>query len=153
MSEATRLADHIDRTMTGPMWHGPALSEVLEHVTAVQAAARPIANAHSIWEVVLHAAAWAEIARARITGERITDPTTEEDWPAAATSDDAWPQALARVAAAHHLLAADVRQLTDDALKEKVKGLDYTVSVLLHGVIEHSTYHGGQIMMLRKALG
>lgn len=153
MSLATRLANQIDRAMTGPMWHGPALSEVLEGVTAVQAAARPIANAHSIWEIVLHAAAWAEIARARLKGERITDPTTEEDWPAAATSEDEWQQALARVAAGHHLLAADVRQLTDDAFKERVKGLDYTVSVLVHGVIEHSTYHGGQIMMLRKALG
>ncbi len=29
----------------------------------------------------------------------------------------------------------------------------YSVDVLLHGVIEHGTYHGGQIMMLRKALG
>jgi len=33
-----------------------------------------------------------------------------------------------------------------------VPGLDYSVSNLLHGVIEHATYHGGQIALLKRAL-
>ena len=32
MSHATRLASHIERTITGPMWHGPALNDVLDSV-------------------------------------------------------------------------------------------------------------------------
>lgn len=31
-------------------------------------------------------------------------------------------------------------------------GLDYTVSNLLHGVIKHGTYHGGQIALLKRAI-
>jgi hypothetical protein len=31
-----------------------------------------------------------------------------------------------------------------------VKDLDYSVDVLLHGIIEHGTYHGGQIALLKK---
>src|SRR3989442_12207529 len=81
MTRAQWLAKHVDRTVRGPMWHGSALGEVLEGVTHEQAAARPIAGAHSIWEIALHAAAWAEIARARLKGERTGDATTEEDWP------------------------------------------------------------------------
>jgi uncharacterized damage-inducible protein DinB len=153
MSQATRLAGHIERTITGQMWHGPALNEVLDGVTHQQAAARPIAGAHSIWEMVLHAAVWAEIARARVKGDRLGDPTPDEDWPAPdASSPEAWQRARDRLAESHRLLAADVRPLTDDVLKAKVGNLDYTVAVLLHGVVEHSTYHGGQIVMLRKAL-
>jgi hypothetical protein len=34
-------------------------------------------------------------------------------------------------------LADDVKQLDDSSLAEKISGLDYTVSNLLHGVIEH----------------
>jgi len=34
-----------------------------------------------------------------------------------------------------------------------VKGLDYPVGILLDGVVEHGTYHGGQIALLRKAVG
>src|SRR5437762_2336414 len=68
MSRATRLANAIERTITGPMWHGPALAQVLEGVTHDGAAARPLPNAHSVWEIVLHVAVWADIARARLKG-------------------------------------------------------------------------------------
>jgi len=154
MSLATRLANHIERTVTGPMWHGPALAHVLEGVTHDGAAARPIANAHSIWEIVLHVAVWAEIARARLKGERIADPTAEEDWPpVTAVGADDWRLAIERLGYSHRMLAADVREIDDAGLDAKVASLEYSVSVLLHGVVEHGTYHGGQIMMLRKALG
>jgi len=33
-----------------------------------------------------------------------------------------------------------------------VAGLDYTVATLLRGVVEHGTYHGGQIALLKRAL-
>ena len=69
MSRARQLSAAVSSgPMTGPMWHGPALAEVLEGVTAERAAARPIPGAHTIWEIVLHIIAWAEIARARLKG-------------------------------------------------------------------------------------
>ena len=148
MSRATHLANHIERTFTGPMWHGPALSQALEGVTADQAAARPIAGAHGIWEIVRHVTSWAEIARERIHGQSIADPTAERDWPAP-TGD--WSAATEQLDAAHRLLAADVRGLSDEALYAKVKDLDYTVWILLTGVVEHGTYHAGQIALLKKA--
>jgi hypothetical protein len=33
MARAKLLANHLERTVTGPMWHGPALATVLEAVT------------------------------------------------------------------------------------------------------------------------
>jgi uncharacterized damage-inducible protein DinB len=152
MSGARNLSQQIDRTVTGPMWHGPALLEVLEGVTAERAAARPVAGAHSIWEVVLHAAVWAEIARARLKGERLGDPTPEEDWPpVSATGADDWAGAVERLKASYRDLAADVTLLDDARLGEAVATLPYTAGVLLHGVVEHGTYHGGQIALLKKA--
>ena len=150
MSRATRLANHIHRTFTGPMWHGPSLAEVLEGVTADQAAARPIAGAHSIWEVVGHVTVWAEIARERIHGESLADPPPDRDWP---TPAGAWSTAMDRLVAAHRALAADVRELTEGALDAKVPTLDYPVGVLLDGVVEHGTYHAGQIALLKRAIG
>ena len=170
MSRATRLADHIERTVTGPMWHGPALLEVLNGVTLDQALARPLPDAHTIWELVLHVAAWCDIARQRLTGQAIGDPTPEQDWPAVPVSGadvqvrpDAafapssidpelgWRRAVEQLAASHQRLAADTRLLDDEQLGALVPGLDYTVSVLLRGIVEHGTYHGGQIALLRKA--
>jgi len=50
----------------------------------------------------------------------------------------------------HRLLAAEARQLSDEQLDALVPGLEYSVAVLLHGIIEHGTYHGGQMALLKK---
>jgi uncharacterized damage-inducible protein DinB len=148
MSRASRLANHLERTVIGPMWHGPALLHVLDGVDETRARARPIPSAHSIWEIVLHVTAWADIARQRLKGEATADPPTEKDWPPVAGE---WPAAVKRLEESHRALAADVRLLDDAALEAKVTGLDYPIGILLDGVVEHGTYHGGQIVLLRKA--
>src|SRR5581483_9098592 len=93
MTAVEWLAKHIERTVSGPLWHGPVLDELLRDVTAEQAAARPIRDAHSIWELVLHVAAWAEIGRARLDGRAVGDPPDELNFPpvreASATAWDA----------------------------------------------------------------
>ena len=81
MSRLKELARHIDRTVRGPMWHGPALLEALEGVTPERAAAHPIAGAHSIWEIVLHLTAGYTLLLRRAGGERAS-LLTEEEWPA-----------------------------------------------------------------------
>jgi uncharacterized damage-inducible protein DinB len=171
-STAAQLSNHIKRTVAGPMWHGPSLDELLGSVSSDQAAARPVTGAHSIWEIVLHVTAWAEIALARLHGQRTGDPAPEEDWPPVSGSDpkfgsdpgpksgsapgsDAaanWQAALERLRESYRALATDTRRLETSAFDEKVAGADYSVSNLLHGVIEHGTYHGGQIALLKRAL-
>src|SRR5581483_6121092 len=143
---------HIERTVSGPLWHGPVLDELLRDVTAEQAAARPIRDAHSIWELVLHVAAWAEIGRARLDGRAVGDPPDELNFPAVRdTSDAAWELARERMRESYRDLAARVRQLDEETLATRVHGLPYTVSFMLHGIVEHGTYHGGQIALLKKA--
>ena len=159
MSRATQLANQIERTVTGPMWHGPALADVLEAVTADRARQRTVAGAHSIWEIVLHITVWCDIARQRIKGQAIGDPTPGQDWPPAPAagsdpksgSDAAWALAVDRLVESHRQLAADVRRLDEAQLDALVPGLEYSVSVLLNGVVEHGTYHGGQIALLKRA--
>ena len=159
-SIAAQLSNHIKRTVAGPMWHGPSLDELLATVSSDQAAARPIPGAHSIWEIVLHVTAWAEIALARLNGQRTGDPAPEEDWPPVPgqtrnpglTPTANWHAALDRLRESYRALATDTRRLEPSAFDEKVTGADYSVSNLLHGVIEHGTYHGGQIALLKRAL-
>lgn len=148
-----RLSNHVKRAIAGPMWHGPALDELLSSVPSDHAAAHPVPGAHSIWELVLHLTAWAEIVRARLHGDRMGDPATEEDWPRVGpTAPSDWVAALEKLRQAHSSLAEDVRRLPEDMLDEKIPSLEYTASNMLHGVIEHSTYHGGQIAVLKRAL-
>ena len=149
--EMVYIANLIKRTVTGPTWHGPALDDVLKGVSAAQAASRALPDAHSIWELTLHVAAWAEVARDRLRGQRIGDPSPEEDWPPVRAADDAaWEAALTRMRDAYRALAHDARHLDDETMHENMEGLEYSRWVLLHGVVEHGIYHAGQIALLKK---
>jgi len=151
MNRAATLANLIERTVSGPMWHGPALIDLLDGVPHLRAAARPIAGAHSIWEIVRHVAAWADIAGWRVRGEKI-DPTPGEDWPPVADEgDEAWARDVERLANSYRALAEATRALDDRQLDAAAAGQEYSVAVMLHGVVEHGTYHGGQIALLKKA--
>lgn len=154
MDEANELARALERTVAGPMWHGPALAELLSDVTAEQAASRPIPGAHSIWELVLHIAAWARIARERLEGTAVGDPGPADDWPAApAPHAEVWARAVAGLGEAYGALARTTESLSGVDLQGEVGGRGYSARTMLHGVIEHGTYHGGQIAILKRALG
>jgi uncharacterized damage-inducible protein DinB len=153
MSRGQRVAETIERSVSGPMWHGPALTDLLDGVTAEQAAQRPIAGAHSIWELVLHVTAWTEIARERLAGSAKADPTPEEDWPPVVDpSPDAWRGVVERLKEAHRELAAEASRMDDSTLIGRVPGKDHSVLTMMHGIIEHDAYHGGQIALLKRAL-
>src|SRR5207237_6280126 len=139
------------RTVTGPMWHGPALAELLRGVTHEQAAQRPAQSIHTIWELVLHIITWVDVPHERLGGAARTDVGADEDWPKPPSPNaDAWAAALARLEERHRSLAADVKEMSDDQLEAKVAGHDYTIRDMLDGVVEHGTYHGGQIAVLKK---
>ncbi len=153
MSRGQRIAQAIEHSVSGPMWHGPALADLLEEVSAADAAAYPIRGAHSIWELVLHVTAWTEIARARLVGSVQGEPTPEEDWPPVTDkSAEAWRSAKERLKDAHRELAQEVGALDDAVLISRLPGKDHTALVMYHGIIEHDAYHGGQIAILKKAL-
>lgn len=154
MSEVARITDLMDRTFHGPAWHGPAVMEVLKDVSAQQAAARPQDNAHSIWELTLHLAAWKDVARWRIEKCEKT-PTDEENFPSLTnTGEQAWKAAIAKLTAAHRELAAAVAALGAERLDEEIPaGGKLSHYVRLHGVIQHDLYHAGQIALLKKHAG
>ena len=154
MSDTGDLADLLERTVKGPMWHGPALAEVLAGVSAEQAVSHPVPGAHSIWELVLHIALWAEIALERLGGRALDDPPASKDWQLpAATTTEAWTEAIGRLTAAYGALAKETASLGAGALAAEIPTRGYTARMMLLGVVEHGTYHGGQIAVLKRALG
>lgn len=152
MSEVERIADQLRRAHEGDAWHGPALREVLAGVTAGQAAAHPLANAHSIWEIVRHIGVWESVARRRLSGEVIGALPPEQDWPAATdTSEAAWQKTLGDLENGHEQLQQALARLVDRQLAEPIPGVGYTVYFMLHGAVQHALYHAGQIAVLKKA--
>jgi uncharacterized damage-inducible protein DinB len=152
MSEIKRINDQLKRAFEGKAWHGPSVSEVLEGVTAQQAAARPLPDGHSIWEITLHIATWERVGRRRIDESAPIDVSDDEDWPRVEdTSDEAWKNTLDEVRRNHEALRQAIRGLDEARLAEIVPGTIYSFYFLLHGVIQHDLYHAGQIALLKKA--
>jgi uncharacterized damage-inducible protein DinB len=102
MYETTRIADQLHRAFTGDAWHGDSLLEILNGVTAAQAAARPIPHAHSIWELVLHIAAWDGAVLRRLGGVAL-ELSDAENFPSMPDmSDTAWRKTLGELKQVHH---------------------------------------------------
>lgn len=160
MSEIERIIDQLEREYNGDPWHGSPLSAILQSVSAERAAERPIPNVHSIWELVLHITAWKNEVRNRLTGAQAGEPE-EGDWPQVGDpTADRWQEALDRLAHAHTRLVAVVRSLPESRLHDATRdprnrplGTGVSHYVLLHGLVQHDTYHAGQIALLKKALG
>ena len=147
-SEISRIVEQLRRMYHGPAWHGPAVTELLHGVTEAQAAARPIANAHTIWELVLHVAAWIRIGRERLSATETRDASPQENWPAMSGS---WHDALASLAREQDELERAIISFPPERLDEPAPGTEpQTYYILMHGVIQHIAYHAGQIALLRK---
>jgi uncharacterized damage-inducible protein DinB len=150
-SEGARIADQLRRAFDGSAWHGPALLELLLDVDAETAAARPVPEAHSIWELVLHIAAWDDAGLRRLGGEK-WQPTGLANFPAATKpTEGAWRKAVAATKRMHDTLVKTVAALPDSRLAERCPGKRYDFYHLLHGIAQHELYHAGQIAILKKA--
>ncbi len=150
MGEQARISELLRRTYEGGAWHGPSLREALEGVDAVAAARKPIAGAHSIWEITLHVSGWTDVVRRRIAGESVSEPD-EGDFPAIEdTSEGAWRAARALLEERVTRLRGAIADLDDSTLDEPYGSGGSTVYETLHGVVDHQVYHTGQIAALRK---
>lgn len=152
MRELERIVDQLKRAFSGNAWHGPAVLETLEGVTAKQAAAHPVDDAHSIWELALHIEAWTRAGCRRLQGDR-AQLSDAENFPSVTGSDEvAWMQVQESIKRAHHELASAILLLDDTRLEQPIIEGMSSVYVTLHGVIQHSLYHAGQIAILKKAI-
>jgi uncharacterized damage-inducible protein DinB len=152
--EPARIADQLRRAMEGEAWHGPALLELLAGVGAEHARARPIAGAHTIWELVVHLTGAYRLVLRRVRGDgRPLSP--EEDWPPIPDqSEDAWRAAIESLRALNEDARRAVVDFSAERLREPlVAESPYPAYTQFIGLTQHDLYHAGQIALLKRALG
>jgi uncharacterized damage-inducible protein DinB len=151
MSEIEFIVDQLKCAFDGEAWHGPALMEILKGVDAKTASARPVSGAHSIWELVLHVAAWEQAINTRIVERRALQLRDEQNFPSVTdVSAGAWQQVIEKLRQNHRELISTVSGLTESQLGEQVPGKPYDIRFMLMGAAQHAAYHGGQIALLKK---
>jgi hypothetical protein len=132
----------LDEAFVKQAWHGPNLRGSLRGVTAEQAAWRPAARRHNIWEIAVHCAYWKYAVRRRLSGEkRGSFPLKGSNW-FLREGDGDW--------------AADVRLLIEQhaLLREAVLSAALTPKNerLIRGAAMHDVYHAGQITYLKRLI-
>jgi hypothetical protein len=143
----------IDQGYDRRSWHGTNLRGSIRLVTAPQAAWRPAAGRHNIWEIVVHAAYWKYAVWRRLTGAaRGSFPLEGSNWfeRPRDRSDAAWRSDVALLGQMHRRLREAAATVSCRDLERKPKGSAATTFTLLSGIAAHDLYHAGQIQLLKR---
>lgn len=130
------------------------MRETLAGVDVDYAVARPVPSAHTIWELVLHIDVYVQAALSAVGGSPMPQVYgTDLDWPQVPEATAAaWTAATNGLFRNAERLAHAIEASTDATLQNIVPGHDYDFYHLLHGIVQHSLYHTGQIALLKKAV-
>lgn len=154
-SAVTILLIQFDYAYDHRSWHGPNLRGSLRGLTPAQAAWRPAAGRHNVWELAVHAAYWKYAVRRRITGEKRGSfelkgsnffPRPQEPTVAA------WKSDLALLESTHRALRAVIAGLGENELKRVPAGSTASVLAMVNGIAAHDLYHAGQIQLLKRLM-
>ncbi len=151
MTEIKRIISLFEKLYSKEPWIDINLLDTLSNITIKQATNR-IGNCNTIWEIVVHIIEWRVNVIKRLKGEIIITPdnnyfTENED-----KSTKNWNNTL---------------QLLDNSQKEWISFLEwydtknlnkkYTTNQMTHyehvqGILQHDSYHLGQIVLLLKLI-
>jgi uncharacterized damage-inducible protein DinB len=146
------IIDQLHRSLESDSWQGASIGEILERLTAPEAAAHPVPGGHSIWELVYHVTAWVRAVHSRVLG-KVSELEGEADWPPVRdTTEIAWTAAFEDLRRSQSELIATLKTLSDVDLNAPVPNRDYDRAHLLHGLAQHHAYHAGQMSLLKRAL-
>lgn len=154
--ELIRIIDLLNTTYEGEeAWHGPSVVEVLRGVTPEMAGRRLTPNTHSIAELVFHMTSWRIFCVKKMQADKDFDITTpEKNFGSFQQVDDfEWEALQMELSLSQEELINELDKRDDDEfLEDIVPGREYTYYDLLHGIVNHDTYHSGQISFIKKAL-
>jgi hypothetical protein len=155
MMEARHLASQIAAFAESDeqKWF-PSLRRALQDVDAATAST-PIPHGNSIWAVVNHISFWLDLARRRIVGEPTTlEEARESGWSLEASGTGAdWDRCRADVARRAVELARIAGALRDDELDVEWAPGRARKWQVVSGVTNHLSFHIGEILTIRAALG
>lgn len=152
MGEVQKIVDQLQGVWDGEPFHGPAVGTLLAGVSAQAAFARPLKGAHTIAEIARHIGTWEDIVRRRLGGEVIDEVPDDQDWPNPGDGTPAaWDAIRRELDDRHARLESAVAALPEGRLSDPVGARPYDVQYMLHGILQHTLYHAGQIALLKKA--
>lgn len=150
MNSTTQLAKHFRDVHFGGNWTSVNLKETLAGVTWRQAITK-LSSLNTIAMLVFHINYYVDAILKVLQGEPLTAKDKYSfDLPPIKSKDD-WESLLNKVWTDAEALANEIEQLPESKLSEIFVDEKYgTYHRNLFGVIEHTHYHLGQIVLIKK---
>jgi uncharacterized damage-inducible protein DinB len=132
---------------SGPAWHGPNMVQTLQRFIDSSPENR-CKDSHSAVEILAHITAWRRFTIEKLNGNREYKMTDEMNFPKVNLAN--WEEERANLEVVHFDLIEAITRFPDREWETLVPGKDYSYAKLLSGLLQHDTYHLGQLILLSK---
>lgn len=157
MKRSEKLSNELMLSVFTDPWHGASIKDILHGITCEQAFIKPIKSAHNIIELTLHISAWMEETLSRLNGNEPGDPAVG-DWSSPQSNTDKyWHSVIDKLFANANKLIEKVKNFPEEKFdeltgQERVKelGTGFSYEGLIIGLVQHNSYHSGQIALIKK---
>ncbi len=133
---------------------GPSAAGSLRDMSSELALWKPEGMKHCTWELALHIAYWEYAVRRMLeNGPKGGFPREPSNWPAIPTdsSDEIWKADRKLVKQERDALINTVKAFDERRFEAQASGNSkYSYFEILIGIAQHTVYHTGQILLLKK---
>ncbi|QHI36858.1 hypothetical protein IMCC3317_22280 [Kordia antarctica] len=152
MKLASQIAKHFKEVHFGENWTGSSFKEIMEGVTFEQATTK-VQDLNTILTLVFHANYYVAAVLKVFQGEALNAKDELSFDHPQLNSEAEWQAFLAQVWKDAEAFADFVELLPDDCFDKDFTDKKYgNYYRNIHGIIEHTHYHIGQISLLKKML-
>jgi uncharacterized damage-inducible protein DinB len=152
MTIVHQIAKHFREVYFGGNWTSVNLKDTLADINW-QDATTKVYNLNSIASLVFHINYYVAPVLKVLQGEPLVASDKFSFGIAAITSENDWQKLLKRIFKEAELLASQIEKLDEAILFENFTDAKYgSYYKNLHGIIEHTYYHLGQISLIQKIL-
>ena len=152
MNVPGQIAKHLREAYFGENWTAVDLKDTLSDVTWNEAV-KKVQTSYTIAALVFHINYYLSPVSKVLNGEALTSSDKFSFDVGSINSDEEWQQLINKVFADADALAQQIEKLPDEKLLEDFSDPKYgNYYRNLHGIIEHTYYHLGQILLLKKII-
>ena len=152
MKLTDHIAQHITDVHIGDNWTDVNIKNTLQNVSWQEAVTVTISSANTIAALLYHITFYTKIVLERLKGNKpfISDANGFD--MAVLNTENDWLDLQRKNYQSAQNLAETVKQFPEEKLFEPVISGSSTAYKTLHGVIEHTHYHLGQIVIIKNLI-
>lgn len=150
MKEAKRLKKIFEDLYNGSPWIDVTIMGTLKNISSTQAAKKIAPERNSIWQIVNHIIAWRENVLLRVQRTMVASPNNNYFTEIENISETDWQKALERFANSQDQWIRFLENCDESQFDKIYPPNKMTYYEHIHGILQHDTYHLGQIVLLSK---